>query len=84
MLQVGFIRENQEKVIKALAKRNIDAKREADKKHRATVENMAIIKLAGMSFRDNEGPDIQLGRQVATEIIEAIASGRVPNVKVVY
>jgi len=26
MLQIGFIRENQEKVIKALAKRNIDAK----------------------------------------------------------
>ena len=26
MLQIAFIRENQEKVIKALAKRNIDAK----------------------------------------------------------
>jgi seryl-tRNA synthetase len=26
MLQIGFIRENQELVIKALAKRNLDAK----------------------------------------------------------
>jgi seryl-tRNA synthetase len=31
MLQIGFIRENQEKVIKALAKRNIDAKATVDK-----------------------------------------------------
>jgi seryl-tRNA synthetase len=30
MLQIGFIRENQEKVIKALAKRNIDAKATVD------------------------------------------------------
>ena len=42
MLQIAFIRENQEKVIKALAKRNIDAKVsveevvQLDEKRRAT------------------------------------------------
>ena len=42
MLQIGFIRENQEKVIKALAKRNIDAKAtveeavQLDEKRRST------------------------------------------------
>jgi seryl-tRNA synthetase len=42
MLQIGFIRENQEKVIKALAKRNLDAKAvveevvQLDEKRRAT------------------------------------------------
>jgi seryl-tRNA synthetase len=46
MLQIGFIRENQEKVIKALAKRNIDAKAtvneviEIDEKRRATQAEM--------------------------------------------
>ena len=42
MLQIAFIRENQEKVIKALAKRNIDAKAavaevvQLDEKRRST------------------------------------------------
>ena len=49
MLQIAFIRENQEKVIKALAKRNMDAKSivdevvQLDEKRRATQVEMDNI-----------------------------------------
>ena len=46
MLQIAFIRENQEKVLKALAKRNMDAKSivelavQLDEKRRTTQAEM--------------------------------------------
>ena len=49
MLQIAFIRENQEKVIKALAKRNIDATSivaeviQLDEKRRATQVELDTI-----------------------------------------
>lgn len=55
------------------------AKREADKKHRAKINNEAIDALVTVLAGDT-----YLARTAATAIIEAIAKGTVPHVKISY
>ena len=75
MLQIGFIRENQEKVIKALAKRNIDAKAtvdevvQLDEKRRSTQveldnilsESNKLSKDIGDLMKSGEKSQLQVG-----------------------
>ena len=76
MLQIAFIRENQEKVIKALAKRNMDAKVtvdevvQLDEKRRATqVELDSIIKGNFHAFvQDNNGNYLAVGLTRGVEV----------------
>lgn len=76
MLQIAFIRENQEKVIKALAKRNIDAKSivdevvQLDEKRRATQVEMDNILSETNKLSKEIGDLMKNGEKQKAEILK--------------
>ena len=76
MLQIAFIRENQEKVIKALAKRNIDAAStvkevvELDEKRRATQVELDTILSESNKLSKDIGDLMKSGEKAKAEILK--------------
>ena len=76
MLQIAFIRENQEKVIKALAKRNIDAKStvaevvELDEKRRSTQVELDTILSESNKLSKDIGDLMKLGEKSKAAILK--------------
>ena len=76
MLQIAFIRENQEKVIKALAKRNMDAKSivdevvQLDEKRRATQVEMDNILSETNKLSKEIGDLMKNGEKQKAEILK--------------
>jgi seryl-tRNA synthetase len=76
MLQIAFIRENQEKVIKALAKRNIDAKTvvaevvELDENRRATQAELDNILSESNKLSKDIGELMKSGEKAKAEILK--------------
>lgn len=76
MLQIAFIRENQEKVIKALAKRNIDAKAtvdevvQLDEKRRATQVELDSILSESNKLAKDIGDLMKSGEQSKAAILK--------------
>ena len=76
MLQIAFIRENQEKVIKALAKRNIDAAStvkevvELDEKRRATQVELDTILSESNKLSKDIGDLMKIGEKAKAEILK--------------
>ena len=76
MLQIAFIRENQEKVLKALAKRNMDAKSiveqavSLDEKRRATQAEMDSILSESNKLSKDIGELMKSGEKSKAEILK--------------
>jgi len=76
MLQIAFIRENQEKVIQALAKRNIDATStvkevvELDEKRRATQVELDTILSESNKLSKDIGDLMKSGEKAKAEILK--------------
>lgn len=76
MLQIAFIRENQEKVLKALAKRNMDAKPiveqavQLDEKRRATQAEMDSILSESNKLSKDIGELMKSGEKAKAEILK--------------
>ncbi len=76
MLQIAFIRENQEKVIKALAKRNIDAKTtvtevvQLDEKRRATQVELDTILSESNKLSKDIGDLMKAGEKSKAAILK--------------
>ncbi|RZK12096.1 MAG: serine--tRNA ligase [Flavobacterium sp.] len=76
MLQIAFIRENQEKVLKALAKRNMDAKSiveqavQLDEKRRATQAEMDNILSESNKLSKDIGELMKSGEKSKAEILK--------------
>lgn len=76
MLQIAFIRENQEKVIKALAKRNIDAKAtvdevvQLDEKRRATQVELDTILSESNKLSKDIGDLMKAGEKAKAAILK--------------
>jgi len=76
MLQIAFIRENQEKVLKALAKRNMDAKSiveqavQLDEKRRATQAEMDGILSESNKLSKDIGELMKSGEKSKAEILK--------------
>ena len=76
MLQIAFIRENQEKVLKALAKRNMDAKSiveqavQLDEKRRATQAEMDSILSESNKLSKDIGELMKSGEKSKAEILK--------------
>ena len=76
MLQIAFIRENQEKVLKALAKRNMDAKTiveqavQLDEKRRATQAEMDSILSESNKLSKDIGELMKSGEKSKAEILK--------------
>ncbi len=76
MLQIAFIRENQEKVIKALAKRNIDAKAtvaevvQLDEKRRATQVELDTILSESNKLSKDIGDLMKAGEKSKAAILK--------------
>ena len=76
MLQIGFIRENQEKVIKALAKRNIDAKAtvdevvQLDEKRRSTQVELDTILSESNKLAKDIGDLMKAGEKSKATILK--------------
>jgi seryl-tRNA synthetase len=76
MLQIGFIRENQEKVIKALAKRNIDARVTVneiitvDEKRRAAQAEMDTILSESNKLAQSIGELMKSGEKAKAAILK--------------
>mgnify|MGYP003606870524 FL=1 len=76
MLQIAFIRENQEKVLKALAKRNMDAKSiveqavQLDEKRRATQAEMDSILSESNKLSKDIGELMKSGEKAKAEILK--------------
>ncbi len=86
MLQIAFIRENQEKVIKALAKRSIDATSivqevvQIDEKRRATQVELDTILSESNSISKEIGDLMKSGeKEKATALKEKIATNKEKN-----
>ncbi len=76
MLQIAFIRENQEKVLKALAKRNMDAKSivelavQLDEKRRATQAEMDSILSESNKLSKDIGELMKNGEKAKAELLK--------------
>jgi seryl-tRNA synthetase len=76
MLQIAFIRENQEKVLKALAKRNMDARSiveqavQLDEKRRATQAEMDNILSESNKLSKDIGELMKSGEKAKAEILK--------------
>lgn len=73
--------ENERKRLEEIARKEAEetAKREADKKHRAKINGEALAVIAGLT-----GEDIDEKESSARKIVEAIAKGQVPHIKIAY
>ena len=76
MLQIAFIRENQEKVIQALAKRNLDAKTvveevvELDERRRATQVELDNILAESNKLSKDIGEMMKAGEKAKAAILK--------------